>query len=102
MFYCDKGLMPKEPVIKILNNEKKFYIEFWGPEGCGYSIGFLKALSDNAILSGIIFAVFGFVLCFGGIKFYKDMLMFFIPIMIAILGFYLYLTIVVKNVEQNN
>lgn len=76
-------------------------MEFWGPEGCGYSIGFLKALSNNAILSGIIFLVFGLVLCFGGIKFYKDMLIFFIPIMIAILGFYLYLNIVVKNVDRN-
>lgn len=67
-----------------------------------HQLKFLKVLKENPAISTAIFFTLGLVLCFFGLKFYKDMLMFFIPLMIVILGFYLYLTIVEKSVETND
>lgn len=67
-----------------------------------HELKFLKVLKENPIISTIIFMGFGIILCFFGLKFYKDMLVFFIPVMLFILGFYLYLSIVEKTIEQND
>jgi hypothetical protein len=84
------------------DENKTVDVQIIGGKSCGYSISFLKSLSGHPKITGGIFLALGILLCFFGLKFYKDMLMFFIPTMIAILCFYLYLTIVVKNVEMNN
>jgi hypothetical protein len=67
-----------------------------------HKLTFLQILKENPLISTVIFFTLGFLLCFFGLKFYRDMLMFFIPLMIAVLGFYLYLTIVEKSVETNH
>ena len=64
-------------------------------------LSFLKVLKEHSVVSTVIFFSFGMILCFFGLKFYRDMLSFFIPLIIAILGFYLYITLVEKSVEQN-
>lgn len=42
------------------------------------------------------------MLCFFGYKIYKDMLMWFFPIIFAILGFYLYMSYVEKATTHNS
>jgi hypothetical protein len=79
-----------------------FEIGIFDKQSCGYSLSFLKVLSEYPMVTASIFMTIGLVLCFFGLKFYKDLILFFIPTMIAILCFYLYLNVVEKSIEQNN
>lgn len=79
-----------------------FEITVYSKSNPVHKLKFLKVLKENPVISTALFFTLGLVLCFFGLKFYRDMLMFFIPLMIVVLGFYLYLTIVEKSVETND
>ena len=87
---------------KFTNDKNGFKIEYYSVDASVHELKFLKILKENSVISTCIFVTFGIILCFFGLKFYKDMLMFFIPLMFVILGFYLYISIVEKNVEIND
>lgn len=87
---------------KFTMNNNGFNIEYYSVDASVHQLKFLKILKENSVISTCIFVTFGMILCFFGLKFYKDMLMFFIPLMFVILGFYLYISIVEKSVEIND
>jgi len=101
-FVCVPNSLVENAYVNYFADSKLFEIQIHGSKTCGYSVSFLKSLSENSTVTACVFLAIGVVLCFFGLKFYKDMLMFFIPTMIAILCFYLYLTVVEKSIEQNN
>ena len=61
-----------------------------------------KTLEEYPIITGAIFAFIGVMFCFFGYKIYKEWLMLFIPLLIVILGFYLYLAYVEKTFTHNS
>ena len=101
-FVCVPNSLVETTNVNYFADTKVFEVQIHGSKSCGYSVSFLKALSENSFVTGCVFLVIGVVLSFFGLKFYKDMLMFFVPTMIAILCFYLYLSVVEKSIEQNN
>lgn len=83
-------------------NSEVFTIELRPKKTSFFRLTFLQALKEHNVITMLIFFSFGLILCFFGLKFYKDMLMFFIPLIMVLLGFYLYMAIVEKSVDQNN
>lgn len=61
-----------------------------------------KTLEEYPIITGAIFAFIGVMFCFFGYKIYKEWLMLFIPLLIVILGFYLYLAYIEKTFTHNS
>ena len=103
-FICPNSAIDKltPPTVSYLSNQKIFEVEMFDEAGCGYSLDFLRALNEYPFITGSICLVIGLVLCCIGLKFYRDMISFFIPLMIAVLAFYLYMAIVEKNATQYN
>ena len=79
-----------------------FNVNIGSLDGCGIQLDVFKALSRNPMITAVVFSVLGFILCFLGLKFYKDFLSIFIPILILILGFYLYMTFIEKSNYNND
>lgn len=91
-FYCDSS-NPKV-MSHYLPNQKKLEINVYSGDGCVVNFEFLQILNEIPWLTGSIFLILGIGLAFFGLKVYKNLLMIFIPMMIAILGFYLYFALV--------
>lgn len=62
----------------------------------------LETLDQYSILTAVVFVSIGIALCFFGFKIYKDMIMFFMPLMIVILCFYLYMSYIEKSTTHNS
>lgn len=91
-FYCDSG----EPKLMLhhLPRENLLEINVYSSDGCVVNFEFLQVLNEIPWLTGSIFLILGIGLALFGIKVYRNLLIVFIPMMIAILGFYLYFAIV--------
>ena len=79
-----------------------FEVNIHDESGCGHYLPFLATLDQHNYISAAIFLIIGSVLCLLGLNFYKNMLVCFVPTMIAILAFYLYMGIVEKNALLEN
>ena len=91
-FFCDNS--KTEVMTHYLPTQRKLQINVYSTDGCIVEFEFLQLLNEFPILTGLVFAVIGVCLAFLGIKVYKNLLVIFIPMMVAILGFYLYFAIV--------
>lgn len=91
-FYCDTE-NPKI-VSHFLPTQSLLQINVFSSDGCVINFEFLQLLNEIPWLTGAIFLILGIGLAFIGIKVYKNLLIVFIPMMIAILGFYLYFALV--------
>lgn len=91
-FYCDSG----EPrlMTHFLPNQNLLEINVYSSDGCMVNFEFLQLLNEIPWLTGTIFLILGVGLALFGIKVYRNLLIVFIPMMIAILGFYLYFALV--------
>lgn len=78
-----------------------FNITVYSDAGCGIHLTFFDVLAKNYLVTAISFTIIGVILCFFGLKFYKDFLMFFIPLLILILGFYFYMSLIETSASQN-
>ena len=91
-FFCDTNT-PKI-VSHYLPSQKILEINVFSSDGCVVNFEFLQLLNEIPWITGSVFLILGIGLAFFGIKVYKNMLMVFIPMMITILGFYLYFAFV--------
>ena len=91
-FYCET----ENPKITshYLPQQKLLEINVFSSDGCVVNFEFLQLLNEIPWITGSVFLILGIGLAFFGIKVYKNMLMVFIPMMITILGFYLYFAFV--------
>ena len=101
-FKCEVGNDSPDVNVLYFPNKKEFEVTVNSLDGCGIKLDFLKVLSENPLVTAVVFAVLGSILCFFGLKFYKDFLIFFIPLIILILGFYLYMALVEKSLQHND
>ena len=100
-FVCEAEQNKREYKSLYMPNEKIFEIKIISNDGCGIHLDFFKVLSDNSLIAAIAFTIIGLILCFFGLKFYRDFLMFFIPLLTLILGFYFYMSLIEKSASQN-
>jgi hypothetical protein len=91
-FFCDTS--ETKVTSHFLPNKGTMEINVYSSDGCVVNFEFLQILNEIPWLTGSIFLILGIGLAFFGLKVYKNLLMVFIPMMIAILGFYLYFAIV--------
>lgn len=91
-FFCDSAKDQMD--VHFLPNQKLFEINVYSKDGCVVNLEFLQILNQYPIVTGIIFALIGIGLAFLGIKIYKNMLYVFIPLVLALLGFFLYFAFV--------
>lgn len=100
-FLCDeKADTPSTKVFYDPTN-KAFTVGISSKDVCGIHLDLFKVLYDNSMITAISFTIIGVILCFFGLKLYKDFLMFFIPLLTLILGFYFYLSIVDNSSDKN-
>lgn len=91
-FYCDSN-EPKM-VLHHLPRSNLLEVNVYSSDGCVVNFEFLQVLNEIPWLTGTIFMILGVGLALFGIKVYRNLLIVFIPMMIAILGFYLYFAVV--------
>ena len=100
-FICEENAGTLQPKVRYNPDTKTFTIVNESNAGCGISLDFFKTLHDNKLLTAITFTIIGIILTFFGLKLYKDFLMFFIPLLILILGFYFYISLVQNSPNQD-
>lgn len=100
-FVCEENAGASQLKVRFNPNTNTFTIVNESNAGCGISLDFFKTLHENKLLTAITFTIIGVVLCFLGLKLYKDFLMFFIPLLILILGFYFYISLVQSSPNQD-
>lgn len=61
-----------------------------GRAGCGYSLNFLRSITEHPIITLAILLFLGSILNFMGIKFYNDLFYYLIGILVIIFGVYVY------------
>ena len=91
-FYCDNKDLKMSS--HFLPNSGLLEINVYSQDGCPINFEFLQLLNEIPWITGSVFLILGLGLTFFGLKVYKNLLMVFIPMMIAILGFYLYFAFV--------
>lgn len=92
IFYCDKE--KETETAHFFPNEQKLLIDVYSTDGCVVNFEFLQLLNDAPIVTGLVFIIIGLGLAILGIKVYKNLMIVFIPMMLAILCFYLYFAFV--------
>jgi hypothetical protein len=91
-FYCDTN-NPKI-MSHYLPTQSLLQINVFSSDGCVINFEFLQLLNEIPWITGAVFLILGIGLAFLGVKVYKNLLIVFIPMMLAILGFYLYFALV--------
>ena len=71
-----KELVPLEPKTNFEINHSEdraiFLVELHPQKRVFFQLSFLRALNEHNIITMFIFLIFGFILCFFGLKFYKE------------------------------
>ena len=100
-FNCEAHAPKANYKLMYMPNDKVYEVNIQSQSGCGISLDLFRVLSENALITAIAFTTIGFILCFFGLKFYNDFLMFFIPLLALLLGFYFYMSLIEKSASQN-
>lgn len=101
-FICEKDAKLPNYKTFFTASKKTFNIRITSAFGCGIDLSFFKLLSEYPLITAISFLTIGLLFCFLGFKIYKEWIMFFIPLLIIVLGFYLYMAYVEKSLSQNS
>lgn len=94
-FYCDKEETKKQASYDFKKNE--FIIVHHSTQGCVTTFHFLRGLYQISYLTGIIFFLLGGMILFGGLKLHKNFLIGFVPILIAMVGFFCYFVLIDRS-----
>jgi len=100
-FICDRKQDKPDYSFYYFPNQKMFEVQIHSTSSCGIQLTLFKILSENSLITAVCFTTIGFVLCFMGLKFHKDFLMFFIPLLTLVLGFYFYMSLIEKSPSDN-
>ena len=100
-FNCEAHAPKTNYKLMYMPNDNVYEVNIQSQSGCGISLDLFRVLSENALIAAICFTMVGFILCFFGLKFYNDFLMFFIPLLTLLLGFYFYMSLIEKSTSQN-
>jgi hypothetical protein len=95
-YFCNED---EDPYIKANFDSKKnaLIVNEYSKNGCLVQFNFLKFLSQFSVLTGLIFASIGLSLLLGGFKIYTNIFLAFIPVVIIMLGFFLFFALMDKT-----
>lgn len=101
-FICEKEQIEPSKKIFFTGSKNLFNFRIRSTFSCGIDLSFFKLLSDYPLITAISFLTIGLLFCFLGFKIYKEWIMFFIPLLIIVLGFYLYMAYIEKSMSHNS
>ena len=100
-FICESEQIQPNYKFIYIASKNIFEIRTRSVFGCGIDLSFFKLLSEYPLITAIVFLTIGLLFCFFGFKIYKEWIMCFIPLLLVVLGFYLYMAYIEKSLTQN-
>ena len=94
-FFCDK----EDPKTRAHFDSGRgaLVVNEYSSGGCVVTFSFLRVLNELSWLTGAVFFLAGAALLLGGFKIYKNVFIAFIPVVVVMLGFFLYFGLVDKT-----